>query len=205
MFLGNFNYPDYNEIPYCVITVDFILRAIIFPILLLFASVLNAEVYRWTDASGRTVFGDSPPEQTKAQTVELPTLTVADSYNDSEGKGKVANSAQAKEDDDAAETKAVEYKRFVVTSPEADASVRANNGNIMVRLELEPGLQEGHGIVVYLDGKRVANGGSTVFSLESVDRGKHSLFAVLHDENDDVLKNTEAVSFNLLRHSVLKK
>ncbi|CAA6825515.1 MAG: Unknown protein [uncultured Thiotrichaceae bacterium] len=169
--------------------------------------MLNAEVYRWTDASGRTVFGDSPPEQTKAQTVELPTLTVADSYDDGEEKGRVANSAQAKEEDDDAATgvQAVEYKRFAVTSPEADSSVRANNGNIMVRLELEPGLQDGHGIVVYLDGKRVANGDSTVFSLESVDRGKHSLFAVLHDENDDVLKNTEAVSFNLLRHSVLKQ
>lgn len=185
--------------------VGFILRALILSTLLLSASVLHAEVYRWTDASGRTVFGDSPPEQTKAQTVELPTLTVADGYDSGEGKDKSANSAQTKDEEDAADSEAVEYKRFVVTSPEADSSVRANSGNIMVRLELEPGLQDGHGIVVYLDGKRVANGDSTVFSLEGVDRGKHSLFAVLHDENDDVLKNTEAVSFNLLRHSVLKK
>lgn len=140
------------------------------------------------------------------QTVELPMLTVADSYDNGEAKDKPANSAQAKEDDeDAADTKSVEYKRFVVASPEPDEPVRANNGNIMVRLELEPDLQAGHGIVVYLDGKRVANGDATVFSLESVDRGKHSLFAVLHDENDDVLKNTEAVSFNLLRHSSLNK
>nr|CAA6830223.1 MAG: Unknown protein [uncultured Thiotrichaceae bacterium] len=182
---------------------DSILKALLFSVLFLFTSVLSADVYRWTDASGRTVFGDSPPEQSKALPVELPTLTVADSYSDGKQENKPAASAEAKDEEDA-ENETVEYKQFAVTSPEKDSVVRANNGNIMVRLALEPALQKGHGIVVYLDGKQVASGDSSVFSLESVDRGKHSVFAVLHDENDDVLKNTEAVSFNLLRHSVLK-
>ncbi len=186
--------------------VGFILRILIFPILLLCASVLHAEVYKWTDASGRTVFGDSPPDRNQAQSVELPILTVADSYGKAEKEGRSSDSAQAEEEDEGADdTSAVEYKHFAVVSPKADSSVRANNGNVMVRFKLEPALQKGHGIVVYLDGKRVATGDSTVFSLENVDRGKHSVFAVLHDEDDEVLKNTQAVSFNLLRHSVLNK
>ncbi len=165
---------------------------------------MHAGVYKWTDASGRTVFGDSPPDRNKAQSVELPILTVADSYGKAEKEDHSSDSAE-EEDEDADDTSAVEYKYFAVISPKADSPVRANNGNVMVRLKLEPGLQKGHGIVVYLDGKRVAAGDSTVFSLENVDRGKHSVFAVLHDEDDEVLKNTQAVSFNLLRHSVLNK
>lgn len=169
--------------------------------LLLFSSVLSAEVYRWTDANGRTVFGDSPPEQSKAQTVELPTLTVADSYNSGQKQRETAESDEEEAPDD---SETVEYKRFAVTSPETDEAVRANNGNVMVRLTLEPALQEGHGIVIYLDGKQVVSGDATTYSLENIDRGRHSLFAVLHNANDDVLKNTEAVSFNLLRRSVLR-
>lgn len=180
------------------------LRVLILPILLLFTSVLNAEVYRWTDANGRTVFGDSPPEQSKAQPVELPTLTVADSYDSGEKKESASATDAGTDDDDSDAEATVEYKRFKVTSPEKDEAVRANNGNVLVRLELEPALQDGHGIVVYLDGKQVASGAATTFSVENIDRGKHSLFAVVHDDNDDVLKNTEAVSFDLLRASVLR-
>lgn len=178
------------------------MRVIIFPILLLFTSVLSAEVYRWTDANGRTVFGDSPPEQTSAQAVELPTLTVADSYDS--GAKQDDSSTVAAAEDEAGDTESVEYQRFTVKSPQKDEAVRANNGNVLVKLELEPALQEGHGVVVYLDGKQMASGTATTFSLENIDRGTHSLFAVVHDANDDVLKNTEAVSFNLLRTSLLR-
>lgn len=168
-------------------------------ILLLFSSVLSAEVFRWTDASGRTVFGDNPPEQIKAQMVELPTLTVADSYDAGAQQDNTSATDKADESDD---SETVEYKRFAVTSPQTDEAVRANNGNVMVRLALEPALQEGHGVVIYLDGKQVASGDATAYSLENIDRGRHSLFAVLHNAHDDVLKNTEAVSFNLLRASI---
>ena len=75
------------------------------------------------------------------------------------------------------------------------------NGNILVKFDLEPALQQGHGLVVYLDGKQVASGEATVFSLKAVDRGQHSVFAILHNENNDVLKNTNAVKFNVLRAS----
>lgn len=205
VLLGDFLLCDIIVVPLCHYGWFSIVRTFVFPLLLLLTSVSSAEVYRWVDANGNTVFGDSPPEQSKAQTIELPTLTVADSYDDGAKKTKQTTTAQNSEEEEATSSQTIEYKRFAVASPEKNQAVRANNGNVMVRLELEPELQAGHGIVVYLDGKQVANGDATTFSLESVDRGKHSLFAVLHDANDDVLKNTEAVSFDVLRHSVLKK
>ncbi|MEZ5537231.1 MAG: DUF4124 domain-containing protein [Thiolinea sp.] len=178
------------------------LRVLVLPILLLFSSMLSAEVYRWTDANGRTVFGDDPPAQIKAKPVELQPLTIADSYDSGE---KQNNSASAVTDEEEADKTAetVDYKNFKVTSPAKGEAIRANNGNVLVRLELEPALQDGHGIVVYLDGKQAASGDATTFSLENIDRGSHSLFAVVHDANDEVLKNTESVSFDLLRASVL--
>ncbi len=40
---------------------------------------VHAEIYRWVDAAGNTVYGDNPPKQSAAKPVDLPLLTVADS------------------------------------------------------------------------------------------------------------------------------
>lgn len=172
-------------------------------------TTLSAGVYQWRDANGNVVFGDSPPESAAVREVELPTLTVADSYLKDKKKkkeraqGAVAEDkpAEQKQEESTPQPVAVSYERFAVKSPQKNKSVRSNNGNILVKFELEPALQPGHGIVVYLDGKQVASGTATVYSLQSVDRGQHSLFAVLHNENNDVLINTDAVQFTLLRAS----
>lgn len=172
------------------------------------ATAIQAEVYQWKDANGNTVFGDSPPESVRAAAVDLPLLTIADSYGSDRNKNDdkqsvVANpeaEAEASATDDNAQP--VVYKRFKVASPQKDEGVRANNGNVMVRFDLEPALQPGHGLVVYLDGKQVANDSATVFSLENLDRGEHSVFAVLHGLNNEVIKNTQPVKFHVLRASV---
>lgn len=172
---------------------------------------LSAGVYQWRDANGNIVFGDSPPDSNVATEIELPTLTVADSYSsDGKDKKKKAKQPVKAESEQQVESKpvaqattapAVSYERFVVKSPKKGAVIRANNGNVLVKFDLKPALQDGHGLVVYLDGKQVASGAATVFSLKALDRGEHSLFAVVHNQNNNVLKNTPTVQFSVLRAS----
>lgn len=175
----------------------------IIPFFLIFfiAATLNAEVYTWKDANGNTVFGDSPPESVGAVEVDLPELTIADSYpsEDDNNRKTTTQPTAGSEEQEGSET--VDYERFAVKSPAKGAAVRANNGNVMVHFDLQPALQPGHGLVVYMDGKQVANGSATVYSLKAVDRGEHTVFAVLHDQNNDVLKNTQPVRFTVLRAS----
>ena len=166
-------------------------------------SAAVAEVFKWHDANGNIVFGDSPPESVRASAVDLPVLTVADSYG---SKSKSEDDSVENTSDQSVEeaSENFSYKTFEISSPAKEEGVRANNGNVLVRFDLKPELRPGHGIVVYLDGKQVASGGATVFSLENLDRGQHSTFAVLHNQAGQVLKNTQTVTFHVLRHSVIK-
>ncbi|MEZ5478815.1 MAG: DUF4124 domain-containing protein [Thiolinea sp.] len=179
------------------------MRVLLLTFLLLITAAAQAEVFQWRDANGSVVYGDSPPESVTAREVELQPLTIADRYDTGEDDNKAAatnTDAEAEQDDEQmAET--VNYSRFAVQSPEANEALRSNNGNVLIRLELQPDLQAGHGIAVYMDGKQIANGKATVFSLENVDRGQHSLFAVLYDAEENMIRNTEAVSFTVLRAS----
>lgn len=170
--------------------------------LLVVSTVSYADVYSWRDASGRMVFGDSPPDQAKAEKVKLKPLTIADGYKTEEEKKK-AKAAKEEEDDQAGSDQDASYKDFKITSPKQEDAVRANSGNVSVAVSLSPALKKGHGITLYVDGKQYKDAASTSFQLESMNRGSHTVFAILHDENDEVIMNTEPVKFHVLRSSAI--
>ncbi|HPE60945.1 MAG TPA: DUF4124 domain-containing protein [Thiolinea sp.] len=165
---------------------------------------LQAEVYRWTDASGRVYFGDKPPENSRATNVDLPPLTVADSFfkhhKPEDGQEQEATAPETPDKADAGQ----DYRYFEVLFPKNEDTVRTNGGQVTVQLEIDPPLQPGHGLVFYMDGKQMGKSSSTSLMLENVDRGNHSVFAVLHDASGEVIRNTQPVRFNVLRASILR-
>jgi hypothetical protein len=169
----------------------------LFLLLLLSVFSASADVYRWVDADGRVMYGDNPPKKSGAKTVELPPLTVADPPAATPASeppaGETAGTGQEAE----------AYSDFKVTSPTPDDAVRSNDGSLTVTLSLKPQLKPGDGLVVYLDAKQVAAGASLSFPLTGVERGEHTVFAVLNDAAGNIIQNTQTVKFNVLRHSVL--
>lgn len=153
----------------------------------------NAEIYRWTDANGNTVFGDSPPKTVKAKPIDLPLLTVADSFNKKEEEKQAENGQE--------ETSA--YSAFHITAPTDGESIRSNEGSLNVSLSLKPQLQDGDEVTLYVDAKQVATGKTLTFTLSELDRGEHTVFAVLTDAEGNIILNTDPVTFNLLRYSAL--
>jgi hypothetical protein len=156
----------------------------------------HAEIYRWVDADGNTVYGDNPPKKSAAKPVNLPLLTVADSPAPPQNKREPAKEEQKEE--------AEAYSDFKITSPTTDEAIRANEGNLTVTLSLKPALKAGDELVLYMDSKQVAAGASLSFPLTEVERGEHSVFAVLNDADGNIIQNTEPVKFSLLRYSALQ-
>ncbi len=74
------------------------------------------------------------------------------------------------------------YESIEIVSPEADGTVRSNEGKVPVVVELEPGLQQSHFITAYLDGKAYRGRyGSSQVELTGVDRGTHTLRVKVSD------------------------
>lgn len=179
----------------------FLLRSFLLAALLVTSVASYADVYSWRDANGRLVFGDSPPDQVKADKVKLKPLTIADGYKTEEEKEQSA--AAKEEDDEAGSDDDTAYKNFKISSPSNEEAIRANSGNVSVSISLSPALKKGHGITLYVDGKQYKDAATTSFQLESLNRGSHTVFAILHDENDEVIMNTEPVKFHVLRSSAI--
>jgi hypothetical protein len=90
------------------------------------------------------------------------------------------------------------YTRMVITQPAANGTVRSNQGEVPVSIELEPGLQPGHKIGLTLDGSSVEGSfASTSLQIGSVERGTHTLRAKVTDEAGRVLILSPSVLFTL--------
>jgi len=161
-------------------------------------------VYRVVDEDGNVVFTDVPPAtQPQEANVDVPE---PNSFDPIEAGAIGAGDEERPtwgDDEDGGDEPAASYYRFGIASPENDASVRQNAGNVTVEVALEPALSPDHRLQLLLDGTPVRTGRETTFELVNVDRGTHSLSArVLDPSGAAVLESTPSV-FHLQRYSVL--
>ena len=90
------------------------------------------------------------------------------------------------------------YQSINILQPEADGVVRSNEGKVPVAIKLEPGLQRGHRVALYIDGKAVEDGfDGLAIELSGVERGTHSIQAAVSDEKGKQLIKSASVSFTL--------
>lgn len=160
----------------------------------LVAAVATAtEVYKWVDEDGNVIYSDRPREgaqrleAVEVQTVEPPPLPPA--------RREPPPVPQARP-----------YETVAVTSPENDATFWDTAGNVSVSVQVSPPLQGhfGHRLVVYLDGEPIAEPGMrTSFELTNVDRGSHTLRAVVIDREGKEVAASPSSTFHLHRASRL--
>ena len=94
------------------------------------------------------------------------------------------------------------YKYFNILSPTEDQGVRANDGNVIINLSLQPALKPGHTIKLKMDGEDgelVKSGESLTVNLFNVSRGLHTVQAFVLDDNGNMLMHAGPVSFHVLR------
>lgn len=165
------------------------MRSALFSLLFILSIPAFAEIYKYTDASGNTVFTNQPPEGVQADTVELPPANTVN-IRTPEPPPPMPDHQQAQQ---------APYQTLILSGiPDAEA-LRANNGTFVVSALLEPSLQPGHTLRFLLDGiPQAVASPATSLQLNNIDRGDHRLqVEVLSGER--VIQRSEAVPFTVQR------
>lgn len=174
-----------------------------FPMLILMLSLFCAqtfaqEYYRWVDENGTLHLSDSPPNTS----VEI-NLNI----NIIEKRNPIFIDAPASPDipsapplADAPET-IKNATHLVLTSPENDATIRNNQGNILVKIVTNAPLGEKQFVRVLLDGKSIATKQRNTITLKDIDRGSHSLQVQLI-ENNKIISSTKKITVFLHRGKI---
>jgi hypothetical protein len=159
-------------------------------ILLFYAVVMPAQaaMYKWVDDQGKVHFSDTPPNK-EAEEYEPPPIQVMPA-------GPTGDFKSPKE-----KPKDTKYESLSVTAPEPDAVFTPDKASsVQVSLTLEPALNAQHKIALYLDGAVHTIGKQRNFTLTSLPRGTHTVYAAILDEKNRKLISSDSVSFHIQRH-----
>ncbi|MGV6808706.1 MAG: DUF4124 domain-containing protein [bacterium] len=189
-------------------------------------------IQKWQDANGDTIYGDNPPRGQTSQSVNLPPITVIEAlptdnqaiYQNSYANNRSMDRETAKrspndpanystsnpsffneinrKNESPLEDETLERDLQLMT-PKHDQAIRANNGNVTVIFKTRPALQNGERLVLYVDERQKMAGEQTHFTLEQLDRGTHTVFGVWQDRKGNTLAKSQAISFHVLRFSIL--
>jgi hypothetical protein len=166
--------------------------------LLIFTPVMADEIYKWADENGQVHYSDVPQEGATEvdiapiQTFSAPSVT--------------ASTSSSNDDKDAKETLA-NYESMEITSPATEETIWNTGGKVTVAVQTRPGLQTGHQIRMYLDGKPLPNlaPGTSSQQVSEVARGEHQLRAEIWDENGTILIKADPSIFFYQQTSVNRR
>lgn len=154
---------------------------------------LEAKVYKWVMPDGSIEYSDRPQEE-GARAVELPPLQTysAPPIPPAGGSAPADGEPEAKG-----------YEALEVVQPKPDETLRDTGGTISVQIRLEPALQRDHTVEILFDGQSIGSGRATAASITNVDRGSHTVSAVVKDADGKELARADDVTFFLKKTSKL--
>jgi hypothetical protein len=165
------------------------MRPLLICLLLGLALPASAQIYKYTDAQGNTVFTDQPPKGQAAENVELQQTNSVEMQVPS----------PPAEDDPVNATTAAPYTTLQLTDLPSDEAMRANNGTFSVSVQIEPRLSSAHRLRLLLDGQPYGQASNVPhLQLSNVDRGEHSL-AVEVLSGDKSIQQSATVTFSIQR------
>ncbi|HMM76163.1 MAG TPA: DUF4124 domain-containing protein [Gammaproteobacteria bacterium] len=182
------------------------MRATLTLLLLLFCLSLPgtqaADAWRSIDAEGNVEYSDTP--RPGAVRIELPEPRTVPARLPE----PVAETLPATAEETTRELprNAVAYREIAIVDPANDDTLRDNGGNLLVSVRLKPALQKqfGHRLQLLLDGAVYATGAVSNFAITELDRGTHTVQAVVLGLDGAPLASSAPVTFHLHRTSILQ-
>jgi hypothetical protein len=152
------------------------------------AQETKRELWKWKDANGVTQYSDRP----------VPGATKVEMYTSAP-----AQPAAARPPSPAAAAKpgtpaTVQYQSLEIWQPENGESFFGADATVNVRMRSEPSLASGNRLLLYLDGKLVEGGPTSYeYTLANLERGVHSLAAVILDDKGNEKIRSEPRVFHI--------
>jgi hypothetical protein len=169
------------------------MRIMVLMLVLAAMPVSATEVYRWVDADGQAHYSDQ--WRAGAEKISIQESAVYDS------PGAGANVTPAKSSKAAAP--ASRYESVEIASPAQEEVLWNIEGQLRVSVRVNPSLQPGHGLRLYLDGAaQDIQPGSTEVQLKDVFRGTHTLKADVVNEAGTVLISSQPTTFAVRQTSI---
>ncbi len=150
------------------------------------------KVFRVIHPDGSVEYTDVPPPGRPATQIEVAPLNTA-----------VPPAPAAKSAPRATAEVQEGYDELRITAPGDGETIRDNAGNVNVDLRLKPRLRAGHKIDLLLDGQSIGGGKATAITLTELDRGAHSLQAVIKNAAGQVVARSKSITFTLQRRSAI--
>lgn len=160
-------------------------------LLLCVAQIASAAIYTYIDDNGERVYTDKPPQHQRVETVQMAPINQLPAVP----AAQVINPPPVYQDDTT--NPALHYQVLRILSPEPNATIRANDRQMIVMISSEPALLEGHRYRVLVDGEPAAQASrSPVFPLSQIERGTHKLAVEIINQQGAVLERTPAQPFH---------
>jgi hypothetical protein len=153
-------------------------------------------VYKWTDAQGVVHFSDQPvPGAEKVVTTSAPEHA---GILGQTATGSAAPQAKPKTD------KTLSAAKIAIASPAPEQTFTGGE-SVPVSLSVDGDLKPSWTVVWTLNGAQVQGQGptATAFTLTDLARGVYTIEATVTDASTGESKSTEAVTFNIMRPSLL--
>lgn len=159
-------------------------------ILLLIALPAAAQIYKYTDANGNTVYSDHSPDGVQAQPVELPPLNRVEPQAPSAPPAPVSDNRKPQRN---------AYDILELAGLPTEEALRANNGTFTVNVLIKPRLQPPHQLRLVLDDEPYGQPSNVpILQLVNVDRGEHRL-AVQVIDGHTIIQQSPPVALSVQR------
>ncbi|MFJ5255049.1 DUF4124 domain-containing protein [Pseudomonas sp. NPDC088414] len=165
------------------------MRSLLLILLLACTCTASAQIYKYTDANGNTVYSDHAPDGVQAQPVNLPPLNSVQPQTPSAPPSDTTSRAPARN----------AYEVLELTGLPTEEALRANNGTFTVSVLIKPRLQAPHQLRLVLDDAPYGQPSNVpILQLVNIDRGEHRL-AVQVIDGETIIQQSPAVVFTVQR------
>lgn len=154
-----------------------------------------AQVYKWTDSQGVIHFSDRP--HSGAETIKN-----IDIQSYSTPAPSAVPSIKPTEEEPV-EKKQEEYTGLTISEPKEQETIRNNQGEVVVIVNVEPELFPDNTLQLIVDGvSKGAPQNKLAFTLSGIYRGTHTVAVQVLDANGKVLKTSPEITFFMQRPRV---
>ncbi|HEY6643062.1 DUF4124 domain-containing protein [Povalibacter sp.] len=150
-------------------------------------------VWKWVDANGVTHYADRPvPGATRMELSTGTTSSSSPTYGSSSStQGSTEPAGPA-------------YQTLEIWQPSPEETIANTGGQVTINVRIEPALQPGNSLFLYLDGRLVEGfpGDTSSFELTEVARGAHTATAIVLGTRGERIQQSEPVTFYVRQESV---